>query len=60
MFRTFEFRAQRLILALGLILIGLISIFAFERTGLTIAGKNFTSIGILIAGLIFYAAVAAL
>ena len=57
MFRTFEFRAQRLTLALGFILIGLIAIFAFERTGLTIAGKNFTSIGVLIAGLIFYAGI---
>lgn len=57
MFRAFEFRGPRFLLALGLIVVGLASIFIFENTGLTIAGKNFTSIGILIGGLVFYSGI---
>ena len=57
MSRTFEFRAPRFILSLGLIVAGIAAIFILETTGLVIAGKNFTSIGILIGGLVFYAGV---
>lgn len=57
MSRTFEFRLPRFILALGLIVLGLVAVFIFERQGLTIAEKNFTSIGILISGLIFYSGI---
>jgi len=57
MSRTFEFRLPRFFLALGLIILGLASIYLFESRGLTIAEKNFTSIGILISGLVFYAGV---
>jgi glucose/mannose transport system permease protein len=57
MSRTFEFRLPRLLLALALILFGLVSIILFENIGLNIAGKNFTSIGILIGGLVFYSGI---
>src|ERR1051325_639724 len=57
MSRTFEFRLPRLLLALALILLGLVSIILFENIGLNIAGKNFTSIGILIGGLVFYSGI---
>lgn len=57
MSRRFEFHLPRLILAVVLIILGLVSVFIFENWGLTIAEKNFTSIGILIGGLIFYAGV---
>jgi glucose/mannose transport system permease protein len=57
MSRTFEFRPPRFLLALALIFLGLASISIFESRGLTIAEKNFTSIGILISGLVFYAGV---
>jgi glucose/mannose transport system permease protein len=57
MSRTFEFRLPRFLLALGLIILGLAFIYVLENRGLIIAEKNFTSIGILIGGLIFYAGV---
>lgn len=57
MSRAFEFRAPRFIWALVLIVLGLVSIYIFENTGLNLAGKNFTSIGLLIGGLVFYSGV---
>ena len=47
----------RFLLALALMILGILSILIFENRGLSIAGKNFTSIGILIAGLVFYSGV---
>jgi len=57
MSRTFEFRLPRFILAFGLIVLGIASIYVLESRGLRIAEKNFTSIGILISGLVFYSGV---
>jgi len=57
MSRRFEFRAPDLILAIALMLLGAASIFVLTRTKLDIAGVNFTSIGLLIAGLVFYSGV---
>jgi len=57
MSRTFEFRPPRFILAIILVLLGLISVYLFESRGLNIAGKNFTSIGILLGGLVFYSGI---
>ena len=55
--RSFVLRKQDLILAFALMLIGLVPLFALTRTELTLFGKNFTSIGLLLAGLIFYCGV---
>jgi glucose/mannose transport system permease protein len=57
MWRRFKLNSSRLILAIPLILLSAISIRLLSRTQLVIAGSNFTSIGILISGLIFYAGV---
>jgi glucose/mannose transport system permease protein len=57
MSRHFEFHLPRFFVALALMIVGLVSIYIFENQGLTIAGKNFTSIGILLSGLVFYAGV---
>jgi glucose/mannose transport system permease protein len=43
-----------MILAIALIIMGFASVYLFESRGLSIAGKNFTSIGTLLAGLVFY------
>ncbi len=52
--RRFVLRMPELFLALALMLAGLASILILARTELDIAGKNLTSIGLLISGLIFY------
>jgi glucose/mannose transport system permease protein len=57
MSRRFELRARDLILAFVLMLLGAASIFVLTRTKLDIVGVNFTSIGLLIAGLVFYSGV---
>ena len=57
MWRTFEFSMQRFILALVLMILGLTFIYISETRGITIAEKDFTSIGILISGLVFYSGV---
>jgi len=57
MSRPFDFRMPRFLLALALMILGLLAILLFENRGLNIAGKNFTSIGILIGGLVFYSGV---
>jgi glucose/mannose transport system permease protein len=57
MSRTFEFNMPRFILAVALMILGLTFIYISETRGITIAEKNFTSIGILISGLIFYSGV---
>ncbi len=50
-------RVLSFILAIALMLLGAASIFFLTRTKLMIAGSNFTSIGLLIAGLVFYSGV---
>ena len=57
MSRRFVLRIPDLILAIALMLIGAVSILIFTRTELDIVGRNFTSIGLLLAGLIFYGGV---
>lgn len=57
MSRRFVLRTRDLILAIVLMLIGVASIFILTRTELVIAEKNFTSIGLLLAGLVFYSGV---
>ncbi|HEX9331322.1 MAG TPA: sugar ABC transporter permease [Anaerolineales bacterium] len=57
MSRRFVLRIPDLILAIALLLIGVVSIFILTRTELHLAGRNFTSIGLLLAGLIFYCGV---
>jgi glucose/mannose transport system permease protein len=57
MSRRLKFRASKLFLAIALMLLGAASIFFLTRTKLVIAGSNFTSIGLLIAGLVFYSGV---
>jgi glucose/mannose transport system permease protein len=57
MTRSFSLRRPQLIQAILLILAGILSIRFLAATGLEIAGNNFTSIGLLISGLVFYAGV---
>jgi glucose/mannose transport system permease protein len=57
MLRRFKLNSSRLILAILLMLFSAISIYFLSRTQLVIAGSNFTSIGILASGLIFYVGV---
>ncbi len=55
--RRFVLRMPELILAIALMLIGAVSISTLTRTEFDIAGRNFTSIGLLLGGLIFYCGV---
>jgi glucose/mannose transport system permease protein len=57
MLRRFKPNSSRLILAILLMLFSAISMFFLSSTQIDIAGTNFTSIGILAGGLIFYAGV---
>jgi hypothetical protein len=57
MTRRFAPRLSQIILAAVLLLVGAVSVFALTRVQLKIAGGDFTSIGILIGGLIFYCGV---
>jgi len=57
MSRRFVLRMPDFILAIGLLLLGAASIFILTKTQLEIVGKNFTSIGLLLGGLIFYCGV---
>ncbi len=57
MFRRFKLNLPRLILALVLMALGVFAMDVLTKTELVIAEKNFTSIGILIGGLVFYAGV---
>lgn len=54
MSRTFEFHARRFMAAIALILLGSASVILIQSRGLNIGGKNYTSIGILLGGLVFY------
>ena len=57
MLRKFEFNMRQLILAVVLMVVGISSVYFLKSTELVIGGKNFTSIGILLCGLIFYSGV---
>jgi glucose/mannose transport system permease protein len=54
MLRRFRLNISRLILAILLMFFSAISIYFLSHTQLELAGSNFTSIGILASGLIFY------
>ncbi len=57
MSRGYEFRVSQLVLALVLMASGVACISALSANELDIAGRNFTSIGLLLGGLIFYSGV---
>lgn len=57
MFRRFKFNPPRFALAIILMVLGLFTINTLSQTELIFAEKNFTSIGILTGGLVFYAGV---
>jgi len=57
MLQRFKLNPTRLILAILMMLFGAIAIYYLPRTQLVIAGSNFTSIGILVSALFFYAGV---
>ncbi len=57
MARKFEFDIRQFILAVVLMVAGFASIYALKTTELIILGKDFTSIGLLICGLVFYSGV---
>jgi glucose/mannose transport system permease protein len=58
LFKHFKLRPQRLILAIVLILVGLAGMYFFSGTGVSnFKGSNFTSIGLIISGLVVYASI---
>src|SRR5258707_5879853 len=57
MSRRFVLSGSQLILAIALMLIGAVSIYFLTRTELDIVDVNFTSIALLLGGLIFYSGV---
>lgn len=57
MLRRFRFNSSKLVLAILLMLFGSIVMYFLSSTQLVIAGSNFTSIGILTSGLVFYVGV---
>jgi len=57
MLRRFKLNPSKPVLAILLMLFGAVFIFFLSQVQLVIAGSNFTSIGILVSGLIFYVGV---
>jgi glucose/mannose transport system permease protein len=57
MFRKFALNVPRLILAIILMVLGIAFIIILSNTELIIGGKNLTSIGIILSGLIFYSGI---
>jgi hypothetical protein len=54
MLQKFKFNPQKLILAILMMLFGVIAIYFLNQTQLVIAKTNYTSIAILLSGLVFY------
>jgi glucose/mannose transport system permease protein len=54
MFRKFTLRKPRLAMAIVFSLLGAVCVYSMEKIQLVIGGKNLTSFGILLGGLIFY------
>ncbi|GAP15517.1 carbohydrate ABC transporter membrane protein 1, CUT1 family [Longilinea arvoryzae] len=56
---TFKFKLSlpKLLIAIALMLVGIFSISLISRTGLILFNSNFTSIGLLVSGLIFYSGI---
>jgi glucose/mannose transport system permease protein len=57
MFRKFRLNVRQLILAIILMVLGVTFIIILSNTELIIGGKNLTSIGIIVSGLIFYSGI---
>jgi len=57
MFRKFTLHIPHLILAFALMILGLASLFMLNKTQLIIAGKNFTSLALIVSGLVAYSGV---
>jgi len=57
MSRKFELSVPNLIAAIALMVMGIAAIYFLTRNELDLFGKNFTSIGILLSGLVAYAGV---
>lgn len=57
MVRKFEFDTRQFILAVALMIVGLAFIYPLRTTDLIIGERNFTSIGLLLCGLVFYSGV---
>lgn len=57
MLRSFKLRPNQLILAIILMAAGIFSVFLLAQTRLVFGKSDFTSIGLLVSGLIFYAGV---
>ena len=55
--RGFEFRGSRLALALALIVLGSAGLAALRSSHIMVGTSNFTSIGLLLSGLILYAGI---
>jgi glucose/mannose transport system permease protein len=57
MTRSFSLEMPKLILAILLMLVGILSLRFLSATELEIAGNNLTSLGLLVSGLVFYVGV---
>ncbi len=57
MAQSTKLRLPKIFLAIALILVGLFTDWILSRSGLILWGKNFTSIGLLIGGLVFYSGI---
>jgi glucose/mannose transport system permease protein len=57
MFFKFKLNVPKLFLAIFLMVLGLISIISLSHTQLILFGSNFTSIGLLACGIVFYAGI---
>jgi len=57
MFRRFAFHPKQFALAIVMMLLSLASIYFLSKTDLKIGESNFTSIGLLLSGLVFYSGI---
>jgi glucose/mannose transport system permease protein len=57
MIRKFELNMPRLIMAIILMILGVVFIFLLRKYGLVVAGRDLTSLGIIVSGLIFYSGI---
>jgi glucose/mannose transport system permease protein len=57
MTRKFTFQSSKAALAVVLVLAGLAADYLLTQTGLVLAGRDFTSIGLLLGGLVFYSGI---
>ncbi|HEX9013063.1 MAG TPA: sugar ABC transporter permease [Anaerolineaceae bacterium] len=53
----FTFQPSKLAWSLALAVLGALALLTLTRTGLLISGKNLTSLGLIVAGLVFYAGI---